>query len=107
MLADNRAVLTNDDAVSIGVDLDRPANGTGGDRVLVVVEPNQASLRDRRLRRVESIEWASNRHQLGPLGLKSLPDRGFGQLGMFVGLGIGHTAIELSLIHISEPTRRS
>jgi len=28
MLADNRAVLTNDDAVSIGVDLDRPANGT-------------------------------------------------------------------------------
>src|SRR5215469_11939897 len=57
MLADNRAVLANDDAVGIGLDLDRPANSPGGDRVLVVVEPHQAGLRDRRLRRVEAVEW--------------------------------------------------
>jgi len=70
MLADNRAVLADHDAIGIGLDLDRPANGTRSDRVLVVVEPHQAGLRDRCLDRVEPVERSADRHQLRPLGFE-------------------------------------
>ena len=38
MFADNRAVLADHDAIGVGLDLDRPADGTRGDRILVVVD---------------------------------------------------------------------
>jgi hypothetical protein len=38
MLGDDSAILADHDPVGIGLDLDRPADGARGDRVLVVVE---------------------------------------------------------------------
>jgi len=94
MLTDDRAVLTDHDAIGISLDLDRPADGARSDRVLVVVEPHQTGLRDRGLRRVEAVKPAGDRHQLRAFRLKGLPDRAIGQLGMPVRLGIGNALVE-------------
>ena len=48
MAADHAAILAQLDAIGIGADLDRPADGARQDRVLVVVEPDQARLRQAR-----------------------------------------------------------
>ena len=56
MLADNTAILAQDDALGIGVDLDRTANRARVHRVFVVVEPNQARLRYRGLLGMEPVE---------------------------------------------------
>jgi hypothetical protein len=45
MLGDDPPVLADDDAVGVGVDVDRTADGAGADRVSVVVEPDEAGLR--------------------------------------------------------------
>ena len=47
VISDHRAILLDDDAIGIGVDVDRPANRRRHHRVLVVVEPHQAGLRHR------------------------------------------------------------
>ena len=94
MFADDRAVLADHQAIGIGLDLDRPADGTRGDRVLVVVEPHQTGLRDRGLSRVEPVEWPSNLHQLRSFRLESLPDRAVGQFGMLVRFGVGDASVE-------------
>ncbi len=47
MFADDLAVLADDDPVSIGMDLDRPAAGGCMHRVFVVIEPHQQRLRYR------------------------------------------------------------
>jgi hypothetical protein len=60
MLADDRAILADHNEFGIGLDLNRSADCARGDRVLVVVEPHQAGLRDRDLRRVEAIERLSS-----------------------------------------------
>ena len=86
MLADDCAILADHDVIGISLDLDGPADGTRGHRVLVVVEANQAGLRHRGLRRVEPVEWPGNLHELRPLRLESLPDRAVGQFGMVVRL---------------------
>jgi len=44
MLACDDPVLADDDAIGVGLDLDRPADGARRDRVLVVVEANEAGL---------------------------------------------------------------
>jgi hypothetical protein len=88
MLADGRAVLADDDAIGVSLDFDRPADGAGGNRVLVAVEPRQAGLRDRRLRRMKAVEWGADRHQLRALSFEGLPDRAIGQLGMPMRLGV-------------------
>jgi hypothetical protein len=44
MFAGDYSVLADHDTIGIGFDLDRPADGTRGDRVLVVVEPNETGL---------------------------------------------------------------
>src|SRR5438552_2867330 len=62
VIADDRALLADDHAIGISLDLDRPADRARADRVLVVVEPHQASLRDRRLDRVEPVEPAADAH---------------------------------------------
>ena len=46
MFGDDGAVLPEHDAVGIGLDLHRPADGARGDRVFVLVEGDQAGLGD-------------------------------------------------------------
>ena len=48
VLGDYRAVLADDDALGIGMDVHRSANGPRRHRVLVAVEAYQAGLGDRR-----------------------------------------------------------
>jgi hypothetical protein len=65
MLGDNLAVLTDHDAVGVGLDLDGPTDRPGWDRVLAVVEAHKAGLRHRRRRAVEAVEAAGIGHQCG------------------------------------------
>jgi hypothetical protein len=72
MLADDGAVLADDDAVGIGLDLNRPADSARGDRVFVLVEGQErtfivsdkrslkAGLGDRRRDGVEAVKAAGN-----------------------------------------------
>src|SRR5207248_8169758 len=94
VIADDRALLADDDALGISLDLDRPADRARADRVLVVVKPHQAGLRDGRLDRVEPVEPAADRHQLRALRLKGLPDRAVAEFGVLVRFGIGDASIE-------------
>jgi hypothetical protein len=48
MFRDDATILANDNAIAIGMDVDRPPDGAGVHRVLVVVEAHQAGLRHRR-----------------------------------------------------------
>ena len=94
MLGDDPSILTDHDAVGIGLDLDRAPDGAGCDRVLVVVEAHQTGLRDRRGHRMEAIEPAGIGDELGSFGFEHLPDRLLGQLWMAMCLGVGDTFIE-------------
>src|SRR6202008_4205398 len=78
MLANDGAILADDDALGISLDLDRPADGPRSDREFVVVEARQAGLGNRGLRRAEAVKPAAERHQLRALGLEDLPDRPIG-----------------------------
>ena len=44
MLGDNAPVLADYDAIRIGMNFDRTPNRAGRNRVLVIVEPDQAGL---------------------------------------------------------------
>src|SRR5262249_4616473 len=84
MLADNGAVLPDDNAVGIGLDLDRPPTATRADRELFAVEATQAGLGNRGLRAADPFEPPADGHELGarrfkparPFG-RSLPDAGW------------------------------
>jgi hypothetical protein len=84
VLAHDRTVLTDDDAVGIGLDLHRPADGVCPDRILVVIEPDQAGLRHRGRHRMEAVEAPGIGHQARPLGLEDAPDRLVRELRMAV-----------------------
>ncbi len=45
MLGDDPPVLADDDAVGVGVDVDRAADDARAHRISVVVEPHEAGLR--------------------------------------------------------------
>jgi hypothetical protein len=94
MLGNDASVLTDHDAVSISLDLDRASDCAGRDRVLVVVEAQQTGLRDRCRHRMESIEPAGIGNELRPIGFEHLPDRLFGQLRMAVRLGVGDALVQ-------------
>ena len=66
MLGNDATILTNDDAIGIGMDVDRPADGAGVHRVFVVVEAHQAGLRHRGRQRVETIEAATIGDEVWP-----------------------------------------
>ncbi len=89
MLGNDHAVLTDDDPIRIGVDLDRPADGRRQDRVFVVVEAHRAGLRHRGRHRVEPVEGAAVFDQLAALLLEHVPDRSFRLFDMTVRLGVG------------------
>jgi hypothetical protein len=59
MFSDNPAVLADDNAIGIGLNLDRPADGVSCHRVLIVVEAHQAGLGDRSLHGMESVKLGS------------------------------------------------
>jgi hypothetical protein len=44
MVGDDTPILTDDEAIGIGVDVDRTADGAGIDRIFVVVEAHEAGL---------------------------------------------------------------
>jgi len=96
MIGDGGAVLADHDATGIGLDLHRAADGAGGNRVLVVVEANQAGLRHRGRRGMEAVEPAGDRDEVRPLALERLPDRQPRDLRMLVHLGIGDALVEAS-----------
>jgi hypothetical protein len=100
MLADDPPVLADDDAVGIGMNLNRPSDRAGRHRVLVVVEANQAGLRDRCRHRVETVEPAGIGDELRPLRLEHLSDRLLGQLRMAMRFGVGDAFIEQPGVHL-------
>jgi len=93
MLGDDAAILPEDDAFGVGVDLDRTANRAGAHRVFVVVEPHQARLRHGGWLRVESIEATAIGNELGPLLLENLPDGLLGAFGMRMSLGVNDASV--------------
>src|SRR5437016_10343605 len=70
VLGNDPPVLADHDVVSIGVNLDRPSDRARRYRVLVVVEANQAGLRDRRRHRMEAVEPTRIGNELRPLRLE-------------------------------------
>ena len=109
MFGDNPSLLTDDDAIGIGMNLNRPSIRAGSHRVLVVIEANQAGLRDRCRHRVEAIEPAGVGDELRPLRLEHLPDRLVGQLWMAMRLGVGDALVEqpgVQLVKVLEPQPR-
>src|SRR6266568_116585 len=106
MLSDDPPVLADHDVVGIGVNLDRPSDRARRHRVLVVVEANQAGLRDRRRYRMEAVEPTRIGNELRPLRLEHLPDRLVDQLRMAMRLGVGDAFVEqpgVQLVKVLEP----
>jgi hypothetical protein len=93
MFADDPPVLADHDAIGVGVDVDRPTNGAGADRVFVVVEPDQAGLRHRGRQGVEPVEAATIGNELRPLFLEHLPDRPFRKFRMGMRLSPGNAFV--------------
>ena len=94
MLGNDASVLADHDAVGIGMDLDRPPDGAGGDRVFVIVEAHQAGLRDRCRHRMESIEPAGIGNELWPFRLEHLPNCLVDQFGMAMRFGVGDALVQ-------------
>src|SRR3974377_2585539 len=94
MHGDNPSVLADHNAVGVGMDFRWPSDGTGGDRVFIVVEPHQAGLRHRCRHAMEAIELAGIGNKLWALGLEHLPDCPICELGMAMPLGISDELIE-------------
>ena len=100
MLADNTAILAQDDALGVGVDLDRATDRARVHRVFVIVEPHQARLRHGGLLRMEPVEATAIGNQLGPLLLEHLPDGLLGALGMGMSLGVGDAPVHQPAIQL-------
>ena len=94
MFRDHAFVLADDDAVGIGMDLDRTADRSRIHRMLVVVEADQAGLRDRGRQCIKAIEPTAVTDQLGPLLLEHIPDRPVRTVGTRMSAGLGDTFIE-------------
>src|SRR3979411_1124983 len=94
MLGDVPPILTDYDAVRIGMDLDRTPYRAGDHGVFVVVEAHQAGLRDRRRHGMEPVEPTSIGNKLRPFRFEHFPDRLLGQLWMAMRLGVGDAFVE-------------
>ena len=102
MLGNDASVLADHNAVGVGMNLYRPPDSAGRDRVFIVVEPHQAGLRDRCRHRVESVEPAGIGNELRSLGFEHLPDRLFGQFWMPVRLGVGDALVQQPRVQLIE-----
>jgi hypothetical protein len=102
MPADQPAVLAQVDPVGVGVDLDRPPHRAGRDRVLVVVEADEAGLGDGRHHLVEAVEGPAIGHEARTLGLEDLPDRPAGDLGVRLAPGPGDGPLHQPVVELLE-----
>ncbi len=93
MAADDPTILPAFQSICVGSDLDRSADGTGIDRVTVLVEAHEAGLGHRCRHRVESVERADIGHQARALFLEHLPDRLVPHLRMRVCPSIGQASV--------------
>src|SRR6476469_7969651 len=94
VLGNDASILTDYDAIGIGLNFDWPSDCAGCDRVLVVVEAHQAGLRDRCRHRMEAVEAAGIGNEFAAFGFEHFPDRLIGQLGMAMSLGVGDALVE-------------
>src|SRR6188768_2631987 len=102
MLGNDASVLADYDTVGVSMDLDRSSDGTGRDRVFVVVEAHQAGLRDRCRHRVESVEPTGIGNKLWPFGFEHLPDCLFTQFRMPVRLGVSDALVQQPCVQLGE-----
>src|SRR5699024_5672739 len=93
MPANDLAILPEFHALGIGADLDGTPDRTSLHRVAVLVEPDEAGLRDRGRYGVEPIEGTDIGHEARALRLEDLPDRLVAQFRMRMRLGPGDVAI--------------
>ena len=100
VLGDDATVLPDLDALGVGTDLDRAADGRGHDRVSVVVEAHEAGRGHRSADGVEAVEAAGIGNEGCPLGLEPLPDGVFALLGMRMHLGVGDHLIEQERVQL-------
>ena len=100
MVGDDAAILLDDDAIGVGLDLDGSADGTGVDRVPVVIKAHEAGLGDRCRQRMEAVEAAGMAHEMGPLGLEHLPHGPVRLLGMSMRLGVSHASFEQQAVQL-------
>ena len=107
VLADHHAILLDDDAVGIGMDVDRPADRWRDHRVLVAVEAHQAGLRHRGARRWKPSNAAAIGDQRRPLGLEHLEDGLVLLLGMRLRLGIGDALSRQPAVEVLQALERS
>ncbi|MNE19711.1 hypothetical protein D3C80_1128020 [compost metagenome] len=109
VFSDGHSILLDDDPISIGVNLDRAADGCRQDRIFVVVEADSAGLRHRGRNAVETIEWADVTHEAAAFGFKHLPDGLRRLFGMAMNLGIGNAFVEqpdIQLFQAFDPETR-
>src|ERR1700761_441349 len=102
MLGNDASVLPDYDAVGVSMDFDRPSDGTGRDRVFVVVEAHEAGLRYRGRYRMESVEPAGIGNEFWPFGFEHFPNRLFGQFRMPVRLGVGDAFVQQPRVQLVE-----
>lgn len=88
VLTDDRAILADDDAVGISMDLDRPTDGARQHRVFVVVEAHRAGLRHRRGNAMVAVEATGIGNEAGAFFFEYVPDRALTLFGMPTRLGI-------------------
>ncbi len=100
MLGDDRAVLADDDALGIGMDVHRPANGTRGDGVLVAVEAYQAGLGDRCRDRMEPVERPAIIDQRRTFVFEHLPDCLVLEGGMGMPPDVGDALVQQPGVHL-------
>jgi hypothetical protein len=100
MFSNNGTILTDDDAIGIGLYLHRPPNGARGDEVSDVIKAHKTGLRYRCCAGMKAIETASACNQMRPFGFKHLPDRLIGYLRMLVGFGVSNRFIEQQAVQL-------
>src|SRR5690606_29502295 len=100
MITDDHAILTDDDPIGIGMDLDRSTYGARQHRVFVVVEAHRAGLRYRGGNAVEAVEAAGIGDEAGAFFLEHVPDHALALLGMAVRLGPGYALVGQPAIQI-------
>jgi len=81
-------------ALGVGFDFDRTPHRLGHHGVPIVIETHERALRDRGGVRAVAIERRSIGEQRGAFLFEDLEHRALGELGMALGLGVTHTALE-------------
>jgi hypothetical protein len=100
VITDNLTILTQFDPIGIGADFHRSPDRTGRHRVFVLVELNQAGLRDRRGHAVEPVKAPGIRDEAGTFGFEHLPDGLVTQFGMTVRLGVSDALVQQPAIQL-------